>query len=182
MEKFADSKLVEKLTADNVRWDPEKKKWVINNYWVRKIEGEREIFESGFYKDTTLNMLPEDYLVIQKQMETYSTPKLKKEIAKMKMRGVKTTEWEIERHKRVSRPFSMFILTFIGAGLASRKIKGGLGLHLGFGILLSFSYIMFMQVSTVFAISGATSPILAVWIPNILFTVIALFIFRWAAR
>jgi len=115
-------------------------------------------------------------------METFTTPALNAEIRSMKMRGVRTVEWEIERHKRVAGPFSAFILTLIGAGLASRKIKGGLGFHLGLGILLSFSYIMFMQVSTVFAISGSTPPMLAVWIPNLLYCLIAVFVYRWAAR
>lgn len=182
IEKFDGPILVEKLTADNIRWDQEKKKWVINNYWIRRINNEKEEFEKGYFKDTTLNMTPDDYKIIKNEMESLTTPALRQEIRQMKMRGIKTIEWEIERHKRISGPFSMFILTIIGAGLASRKLKGGLGFHLGLGILLSFSYIMFMQVSTVFAISGNTPPLLAVWIPNILYSTIAFFIFRWAAR
>lgn len=182
IEKFENSRLVEKLTADNVRWDDTKKKWVINNYWIRRIYDNREEFEKGYLKDTTLNMVPDDYKVVKDEMETYTTPRLIKEIKVMKQRGIRTTEWEIERHKRVAGPFSMLILTIIGAGLASRKIKGGLGFHLGLGILLSFSYIMFMQVSTVFAISGTTPPLVAVWIPNLLYSIIALFIYNWAAK
>ena len=100
----------------------------------------------------------------------------------MKLRGLNTVEWEIERHKRVSGPFAAFILTIIGAGLASRKIKGGLGFHLGLGLLFSFSYILFMQITTVFAINGNTPPLLAVWIPNLVYSIIAFFIYRWAAR
>ena len=115
-------------------------------------------------------------------MEKFQKPALLKEIEVMKMRGVKTVEWEIEKHRRVANPFSAFILTIIGAALASRKIKGGLGLHLGLGLLLSFSYILFMQISTVFAISGNTPPVIAVWIPNILYSVIAFFVYKWAAR
>jgi lipopolysaccharide export system permease protein len=182
IERFEGAKLVEKLSADNIRWDDETQKWVINNYWKRIIHEDREEFVKGYRLDTTLNMTPGDYRVIKNQMETYTTPALKKEIKLMKMRGVNYIEWEIEKHRRVAGPFSAFILTIIGAGLASRKIKGGLGLHLGLGLLLAFSYILFMQVSTVFAISGNTPPILAVWIPNFLYSVIAFFVFRWAAR
>ena len=115
-------------------------------------------------------------------MENYTTPALKREIAKMKLRGINTVEWEIEKHKRVAGPFSAFILTIIGAGLASRKTKGGLGFHLGLGLLLSFSYILFMQVSTVFAINGNAPPLLAVWIPNLGYSIISFIVFRWAAR
>jgi lipopolysaccharide export system permease protein len=100
----------------------------------------------------------------------------------MKMRGVNYVEWEIEKHKRLANPFSTFILTIIGVSLASRKIKGGLGFHLGLGLLLAFSYILFMQISTVFAISGNTPPFIAVWLPNFVYAAIALFLYRWAAR
>lgn len=182
LERFEGAKLVEKLTADNIRWDKDTEKWVINNYWKRTIYDDHEVLESGYRIDTTLNMVPDDYKVIKNEMESYSTPALTKEIESMKMRGVNTIEWEIERHKRLAGPFSAFILTIIGVGLASRKIKGGLGLHLGLGLLLSFSYILFMQIATVFAISGTVSPIVSVWIPNILYGLIALFVYRWAAR
>lgn len=182
MEKFEGSKLVEKLTADNIRWDKDTEKWVINNYWIRKIYPNHEEFEKGYRKDTTINMVPEDYKIVKNKMENFQTPALLKEIEVMKMRGVKTVEWEIEKHRRVANPFSAFILTIIGAALASRKIKGGLGLHLGLGLLLSFSYILFMQISTVFAISGNTPPVIAVWIPNLLYSIIAFFVYKWAAR
>ena len=182
MERFEDSRLVEKLTADNIRWDQNTEKWVINNYRKRIIFDDHEEFEKGYRIDTTLNMVPDDYKLIKNEMETMITPALKKEIELMKMRGVNTIEWEIEKHRRIAGPFSAFILTIIGASLASRKIKGGLGLHLGLGLLLSFSYILFMQVSTVFAISGNTPPIVAIWIPNLFYSIIAFFVFRWAAR
>lgn len=182
LERFEGAKLVEKLTADNIRWDEESKKWVINNYWKRTIFDDHEVLERGYRIDTTLNMVPNDYKVIMNEMESFTTPALTKEIASMKMRGVNSTSWEIERHKRIAGPFSAFILTIIGVSLASRKIKGGLGLHLGLGLLLSFSYILFMQISTVFAINGSAPPIVAVWIPNLFYSIIALFVFRWAAR
>ena len=182
LEVFDDSKLVEKLTARNIKWDEETGKWIINNWWKRIIHEDHEEFVKGYRLDTTLNMTPDDFKVMKNEMESFTTPALKKEIKLMKMRGVKTVEWEIEKHKRVANPFSAFILTIIGVGLASRKIKGGLGLHLGLGLLLSFSYILFMQISTVFAISGNTPPVIAVWIPNLLYSVIALFVYRWAAR
>lgn len=182
LERFDGSKLVEKLTADNVRWDKETDKWVINNYWKRTIFDGYEMLESGYRIDTTLNMKPDEFRVKKNEMETYITPELKKEIKLMKTRGVNTIEWEIEKHKRMATPFSTFILTLIGVGLASRKIKGGLGFHLGLGLALSFSYILFMQISTVFAISGSAPVLVSMWIPNILYSLIAFFVFRWAAK
>lgn len=182
MERFENSRLKEKLTAPNIRWDKESGKWVINNYWKRIIHDQHEELQSGLYMDTTLNMSPNDFKQLKNEMETYTTPALVKEIQTMKMRGVNTIEWEIEKHKRVANPFSAFILTLIGVGVASRKIKGGLGLHLGIGLALAFSYIMFMQISTVFAISGSTPPYIAVWIPNTIYAIIAFFVYKWAAR
>ncbi len=182
LEHFEGAKLVEKLTADNIRWDNETEKWVINNYWERYIYDTYEKLERGYRKDTTLNMKPDEFKTIRNEMETYTTPLLKKEMKLMKMRGVDTVEWRIERHKRVAGPFSAFILTLIGVGLASRKVKGGLGFHLGLGLGLSFSYILFMQITTVFAINGITTPFVAVWIPNVIYSGIAFFVYRWAAR
>ncbi len=182
MERFEEATLKEKLTATNIRWIEETGKWRINSYWKRVIHNDYDELSTGYQIDTTLNMSPKDFQQMKSEMETYPTPALLREIDMMKMRGVNYIEWEIEKHKRMANPFSAFILTLIGAGLASRKVKGGLGLHLGLGLLLSFSYIMFMQISTVFAISGSTPPFIAVWIPNFVYALIALFVYRWAAR
>lgn len=182
LERFDGAKLVEKLTAQNIRWDEKDKTWVINTYWKRTIHDDYEEIEKGYRLDTALNMSPKDFIVLKNEMETYKTPDLIHEIDQMKMRGVNTVEWEIEKHKRMANPFSTFILTIIGVSLASRKIKGGLGFHLGLGLLLAFSYILFMQISTVFAINGGTPPIVAVWIPNVVYAIIAFFLYRWAAR
>lgn len=182
LERFDGARLKEKLTAQNIRWDEENGKWIINQYWKRTIHDDYEDIEKGYRMDTTLNMSPKDFKILKNEMETYKTPELIREIDLMKMRGVNYVEWEIEKHKRLANPFSTFILTIIGVSLASRKIKGGLGFHLGLGLLLAFSYILFMQISTVFAISGNTPPFIAVWLPNFVYAAIALFLYRWAAR
>ncbi|MDX8340853.1 LptF/LptG family permease [Draconibacterium sp. IB214405] len=182
LERFEGAKLKEKLTAQNIRWDEKTEKWVINSYWKRNIFDDHETFEKGYRMDTTLNMTPGDFQRMKNEMETFPTPALLKEIDLMKMRGVNYIEWEVEKHKRLANPFSAFILTLIGVGLASRKVKGGLGLHIGLGLLLAFSYILFMQISTVFAISGTAPVMLSVWIPNLTYAVLAFFVYRWAAR
>ncbi|WP_052671062.1 LptF/LptG family permease [Draconibacterium sediminis] len=182
LERFEDSELKEKLTATNIRWDEKTEKWIINSYWKRNIFEDHETFEKGYVMDTTLNMVPGDFQRLSNEMETFTTPALLKEIKLMKMRGVNTIEWEIEKHKRIANPFAAFILTLIGAGLASRKVKGGLGLHIGLGLLLAFSYILFMQISTVFAVSGTVPIMFAIWLPNLIYAVLALLVYRWAAR
>jgi len=182
IERYSDHQLVEKLTADNIRWDSDSSRWIINNYWRRTFNNGKETITKGYRIDTVLNMTPGDYKVERNEMETLPTGILKNEIKSMKMRGVNSVEYVVERHKRISGPFSVFILTIIGLSLASRKVKGGLGFHLGLGLLLSFSYILFMQVSVVFAVNGGTPPFLAVWIPNLLYSVIAFILYLWAAR
>jgi len=182
IEKFEGRKLVSKLSSDYIKWDREKKKWVIHDYSIRTIDGYTEKITMGTQIDTTLNMLPEDYQVVANIVETMTLPMLNKAIDNLKLRGVNTIDYEIEKHKRRSGPFSAFILTIIGVSLASRKIKGGIGFHLGLGLLLSFSYILFMQVTTVFATSDLLVPWVAMWIPNLLYGALAFFLYRRAAQ
>jgi lipopolysaccharide export system permease protein len=104
-------------------------------------------------------------------------------IQEQKRRGVgNVEEFLIEKYKRIANPFAAFILTLIGVSLASRKVRGGMGLHIGIGITLSFTYIMFMTVSTTFAISGDMNPLLAVWLPNIVFLMIGVFLYIRAPK
>ncbi|HEY3372159.1 MAG TPA: LptF/LptG family permease [Prolixibacteraceae bacterium] len=182
IEKFIDHQLVSKLTSEHIKWDREKKKWVIHDYYIRDIDGTMETIRQGVEIDTTLNMTPDDYTVVDNIVETMTLPKLNASIASLKLRGVNTTEYEIEKHKRLAGPFSAFILSIIGVSLASRKVKGGIGFHLGLGLLMSFSYILFMQVTTVFTTSGMLAPWIAMWIPNIIYGALAFYLYRRASR
>jgi lipopolysaccharide export system permease protein len=182
IEKFNDRKLVSKLSSEYIKWDRERKKWVIHDYNIRTIDGYTETMTKGSEIDTTLSMVPDDYQVVANIVETMTLPALNESIETLKLRGVNTTNYEIEKHRRRSGPFSAVILTIIGVSLASRKIKGGIGFHLGLGLLLSFSYILFMQVTTVFATSDLLAPWIAMWIPNILYGGLAFYLYRRAAR
>lgn len=182
IEKFEDQKLVSRTQARKIKWNREKNNWTLRYFNTRDITGYQEKVTSGENKDTTLNMLPEDYKTVNNVVETMTLPDLNKEIKIQKSRGVNTSQYEIEKHRRRSQPFSAFILTIIGVSLASKKIKGGLGFHLGLGILLSFSYILFLQVTTVFASSDLLAPSVAMWIPNILYGVLAFYLYRMAAK
>ncbi|MDO8929087.1 MAG: LptF/LptG family permease, partial [Bacteroidota bacterium] len=173
---------VSKLTSEYIKWDREKKTWVIHEYSIRNIDGYKETVIRGTQIDTTLNMVPEDYQIVENIVETMTLPALNASIANLKLRGVNTIDYEMEKHRRRAGPFSAFILTIIGVSLASRKIKGGIGFHLGLGLLLSFSYILFMQVTTVFATSGTLAPWMAMWIPNLLYGALAFYLYRRAAR
>ena len=183
LEKFENKKLVSKLTANRIKWDRSKKTWTINDYIIREITEGNEQIHKGASRDTTLNVLPEDFVFQKEDMGTMTTPELLKYIDKQKLRGVDALEeYELERHRRIASPFSVFILTLIGASLASRKIRGGIGLHIGIGLLLAFTYIMFQQVSKVFALSGSVSPLVSNWIPNFVYGIIAVALYKWASR
>lgn len=183
IERFEDQKLVSKLTSDFIRWDREKKKWVISNYVIRDIEGYNETLTKGARIDTTLAMTPEEFKGQTDDIETMNLFELIEFIDLQKLRGVDAIEqYEVERHRRTAVPFSSFVLVVIGVAMASRKIKGGLGLHLGLGLLLTFTYIMFQQVTKTFALSGAITPLLSMWLPNILYALIGYFLYKWAAR
>ena len=126
-------------------------------------------------------MEPTDLVYSKGQQETFTSPELLDYISKQTSRGSgNVVQYEVEFHKRIAMSFSSFILTIIGLTLSSRKRKGGMGLSLGIGLALSFSYIMLQTVSATFAIQDNTPPMLAAWIPNIIFAIVAYFCYRHA--
>lgn len=183
LERFDEKSLVSKLSARNIRWNKNEDKWTINDYFIRNIDGEKESFEHGKKIDTTLNFGPKEFGRKKNIVEAMNYNELNDYIDQQTMRGDSNINaYKIEKYKRMANPFSTFILTLIGASLASRKIRGGMGLHLGIGLLLSFSFILFLQVSVVFATNGGMNPMLAVWLPNIVFTGVALYLYRIAPK
>ena len=141
----------------------------------------REQITTGMEMDTTVMMEPMDLVFSKGQQETFTSPELKRYISKQKDRGSgNVVQYEVEYHKRIATCFASFILTIIGASLSSRKRKGGMGLYLGIGLALSFSYILLQTISSTFAINANTPPILAAWIPNILYFFIAYFCYKKA--
>lgn len=183
MEKYEDGKLTSKLLSDYVQWDTTINKWKITNYMIRDFENGKEIVRQGRRLDTTINMYPEEFERRLNVVEAMNYRELNEFIAQEKMIGSDNVIlWIIEKHERFAYPFSTLILTLIGVSLSSRKTRGGIGLNIGLGILLAFSYIMFMQVSTVMATNANVNPLLAVWIPNMVYAFIALLLYFRAAR
>ncbi|MBE6286665.1 MAG: YjgP/YjgQ family permease [Mediterranea massiliensis] len=184
LDKFEGKQLVSHLTARSIVYDTTSTyRWTIKDYMIRELKGNRETIIRGNSLDTTLIMEPEDFLVMKHQQEMMSSPALSVHIDRQKRRGfANTKEFEIEYHKRIAMSFASFILTLIGVSLSARKVKGGMGLHLGIGLGLSFSYILFQTVASTFAVNGNMPPIVAVWIPNILYAFIAFFLYRRAPK
>lgn len=178
LENFNDNgELTYKLIADFIRWDTTKKEWTIQNYYERILDNGNETIRSGLSKDTTLRMLPEDFTKRNSVVEMLDYHELNAAIEKERFKGSRrVVYYEVEKHKRGAFPFAAIVLTFIGVAIASRKIRGGIGMHLGFGLLLSFSFIMFMKVTQTFAIKGGMNVILAMWIPNIVYSGLAIYL------
>lgn len=145
------------------------------------MRGMREKITNGDILDTLVMMEPTDLVFSKGQQETFTSPQLRDYISKQIDRGSSNVvQYEVEYHKRIASSFASFILTTIGLSLSSRKRKGGMGMYLGIGLALSFAYIMLQTVSATFAIQSDTPAILAAWIPNIVFGIIAWFCYRKA--
>jgi lipopolysaccharide export system permease protein len=145
------------------------------------MRGVREKITSGSELDTIISMEPTDLVYSRGQQETFTSPQLAEYISKQINRGSSNVvRYQVEYHKRIATSFASFILTIIGASLSSRKRKGGMGMYLGLGLVLSFVYIMLQTVSSTFAINAGVSPMLSAWMPNIIFAIVAYFCYRKA--
>ena len=186
LDKFQDKKLVSHLTAMDIQYDTisdSKYHWKLSNWKIRKLQGMKEHITSGAQKDTIIAMEPTDLVYSKGQQETFTSPELRDYISKQINRGSgNVVQYKVEYHKRIASSFASFILTIIGVSLSARKRKGGMGAALGVGLALSFGYIMLQTVSATFAIQANFPPVLAAWLPNFLFAIVAYFCYRKAPR
>ena len=183
-EKFEGNKLKFKVLSDVLYHDTvAPNKWKIDPYAIRNLNGEEEELIKGRNLDTLLNLYPNDLYRMKEDFEEMNFYELRDHIRSMKGKGSEgVKEYEVEMHRRMASPAAVLILTLIGAALSSRKVRGGIGMHLGIGIAIAFAYILFMQVSKTFAISGSLSPAFAAWIPNLLFSVLGIFLLKKAPK
>lgn len=179
LESFdKDKRLISRMTAQSIQWDT-LYLWKARNYVIRDFEGEKEVIRKGNMIDTMIPFEPRDFLIGQVDNQMMTTPALRTYIDRQIKRGVANIQnFQVEYYRRYAMTAAAFILTVIGMALSSRKVKGGMGLNIGIGLVLSFSYILFMTITQAFAVSGITSPMVAMWIPNILYTIIAIILYR----
>ena len=175
LENFKDNTLKSKLSANYIQFDTINNKWKIKDYFIRIYNDKNEDIIKGKELDTLINLKPTDFSKNTSLVETMGMKELNQFIKKEEIKGTaQITFHKIEKHKRIANPFSSIILTIIAVAIGSRKIRGGSGIPLSIGVIISFSYILFMQVSTTFATNGNLLPAIAVWIPNIIFSLIAI--------
>ena len=184
IEQFnTNGELIYKLNSSKAIFDTINRNWTIHDYYIREIDGLKEDFKKGSKLDTTIALYPKDLVLIKEDYEVMDFFELNQFIQDQQMKGTgNVIQYQVEQQKRTAYPFAALILTIIGVSLSSRKIRGGMGMHLGLGIGLTFIYILFMQFATVFAVYGGLAPVIAAWIPNVLFSVIALILLRNAPK
>jgi lipopolysaccharide export system permease protein len=183
LEIFSGQNLKEKLVADRITWDSVKTKWKIENYSIRKIDGLKESMSAGLQMDTTLDMRPKDFQIYDNIYQAMNMGELNDRIKKEETRGTGVmSDLKLEKYQRYVYPFSAFILTLMGVSLSSRKVRGGVGLPLGIGIFLSFTYILFIRFSSMFALKGGLPPLIAVLIPNIVFGILGIYLLMKAPK
>lgn len=174
IEHYENGVLKRKVLADKMIWKPETKEWTLRKYLIRDFHEEGEIMIRGEELDTVLNINPGDFEQRLSYKDQMTTKELNEYIKVLKDAGINNfAYYELEKYRRTSSVFSIFILTIIGFSLASRKMRGGMGVHLVAAIIVGALFEVTMKFSTTFSTNADLSPVLGVWIPNILFSVVA---------
>lgn len=184
LETYRDFRLESKLMAEEVVWDSTMHLWHLNNYALRTLSTDSsQAITTGTKLDTAVQLSPGDFLVTREDIKVMTAPQLNKFIEKESLKGSSNvSDFLVEKYGRTAFPLSAIVLTIIGVSLSSRKVRGGTGMHLGLGIAITFSYILLMQVTSVFSRFGNLSPLAAVWIPNFLFGILALYLLAKAPK
>jgi len=182
LEKYDNNQLLSKIMADNATYDSEKHVWTLRNYFIRHISDSLETIVKGVEKDTVINFSAEELRRKDNFIISMNYFELQENIKELKMRGQNPNKAILESYNRTSIPFSVFVLTLLGVSLSSRKVRGGIGMQIGLGIGISFAYILMLRFSEVFMQVGVANPLLAAWIPNILFLVVAVFLYIKAPK
>jgi lipopolysaccharide export system permease protein len=165
-----------KLYASTIEWDTVENHWVLNNFVRHTYDGINETILSGTKMDTVLNFKVSDFVTIKQGHAMMSSSELRKYIEDEREKGSEAKDYEYEKHRRIAFPFSAIILSLVGMCVSSRKSRQGVGLHLLLGILIMFSFIMLMQFAQVFATLGGFPSLWAAWTPNIVYSLLCIFL------
>ena len=184
LERIKDNKLVSKISAESAVYDSTKGSWTLKKYFIRDYnEDLTDRVRSGKQIDTTLALSTKDFYLTENTVETLTYSELNELIDIQQMRGDANVKFAlIEKNTRFVLPFSAFILTIMGVALSSKKRRGGIGWNIGIGIALAFTYILFLRFSQMFVHTGTLPPAIALWLPNVVFAIIAIILYRIAPK
>lgn len=184
VESYDGGNIVSTLEAQNVRFDTVTGRWKASKYFTRHYEGEREILTKYTTPlDTAINLIAAELGRTQNLVQTMNSVRLRCFIRQQQAKGSDMVPiFQIEAYSRWAYPLSTFVLTLIGVSLSSRKVRGGTGLHIGVGITLCFTYIVLMRFTGEFAKGGMLPPVIAVWLPNVIYAAIGVYLYRQAPK
>lgn len=183
LENIVGDELVAKLHAKSISWNDSSASWTLNDWWSRSIVGMDEYIEKGEKKDTVINITPDDFGDKYSSEATMNMKELEAHIELQRSRGADDVQlFVIEKYIRYMQPFGILILTFMGVIISARKSRGGTGLQIAVGFLLAFVYIIFFVTAKAIAESNSMHPMLAIWIPNITFSLVSLFMYFTVPR
>lgn len=183
MEKVQKNKVVYNLRAERLEWDTTQKNWKLTNVVERFIDSAGERLQQYPVRNMTLNLHPSELRKDAFLKDKLTSPELQHFINVEEQRATEgLAPLKVELARRNATPYTVLLLTLIGAIIAGRKTRGGSGLHLAIGIIIASIYILSDRFSTVFAIKSNFHPVLAAWVPNILFTIVAFYIYRKAPK
>lgn len=183
MEKYREGVLYYKLAANSILWDSINSEWKMNNYSIRFINGMQEKLFSGTKMDTVINLKPGDFHKKTDNIDLMNFVQLKEFTESERLKGSDNVKYfDVERHKRIAFPFASIVLTIIAVAVSSRKVRGGIGLHIAFGLSATFVFILFQRITETFAIYSNWPPALAVWLPNIIFGVLGIYLIYKAPK
>jgi lipopolysaccharide export system permease protein len=204
LEKFDHNRLVQKLTASRVVWDSVKLKWTLHDWTLKKVDGifetparpetvpamevskvatSKEFVESGTTMDTALVIHPKEFESDYRKYDGLTLNELDDQIHTLRARGSTGIEmYEVEKYTRYTAPFTIYILVFMGVIVSARKSRGGTGPQIALGFALSFVFILFFTLFRTFAENGSMPPEISVWIPNIIFGIISLAMYKYVPR
>ena len=183
LNRIKNNKIYYNLRSDKIQWDTTKNNWKLINAVERKVQNTNEVIRQFPEMNLSLNFKPGDLRNDEYIKDKLSTPDLVEYIKMEELRGTEgLNALKVEWHRRTSTAASVLIMTFIGAILAGRKVRGGSGLHLATGIIIAAVFIVSDRFSTVFSVKGNLPPFLAAWIPNIVFGLVALYLYQRAPK
>ncbi|MFN5183513.1 MAG: LptF/LptG family permease [Bacteroidota bacterium] len=183
MEKYKGNKLIYFFSTPAIRWDSVKKVWRTENWFERHVRKSKDSIAFGTPKDLKIDFTPDDMGRKESKENIMTYFELKEFMEKERKKGTPGLErFEVVNYKRTSVPFASFILTLIGVVIAARKIRGGIGMHIAIGLLIGATYVVFLHFSSIFAVNGILSPIIAVWLPNFIYLILAIILLRTYAQ
>jgi lipopolysaccharide export system permease protein len=183
LNRIKNNKIYYNLRADRIQWDTAKNNWKLVNALERKVDSTSEVLKQIPEMNMSMNFKPGDLRKDEYLKDKLNTPELVQYIKMEELRGTEgLNTLKVEWHRRTATPATVLILTIIGAVVAGRKNRGGSGLHLAIGIMIAAVFILSDRFSTVFSIKGDLPPLLAAWIPNIVFSFVAFYLYRRAPK